>query len=128
MADAWLLDTDLLAEFLRGRPRAVAFLETLEGPLLVSVVSAAELWAGTRGKEEEKALETFLGAFEAVPVDLQAAREAGELRRKYGPSHGTGLADAMIAASARQRGARLVTFNRRHFPFVKDLVVPYRRG
>lgn len=127
MAAAHLLDTDVLVEFLRGRPRAVEFLESLEGALLVSAVSVAELFAGARGKDEEAALETFLGAFEVVPVDFDGGRDAGGIRRTYGPSHGTGLADAMIAASARRRGARLVSFNRRHFPFVNDLVVPYRR-
>ena len=127
MAAAHLLDTDVLVEFLRGRPRAVEFLESLEGTLLVSAVSVAELFAGARGKDEDAALETFLGAFE-VPVDFDAGREAGGIRRTYGPRHGTGLADAMIAASARSRGARLVSFNRRHFPFVNDLVVPYRRS
>ena len=125
---AHLLDTDVLVEYLRGRPRALSFLESLEGDLLVSAITVAELWAGARGKEEEAALETFLGAFEVLSVDLDTAREGGALRRKYGPSHGTGLADALIAASALRRGAKLVTFNRRHFPFVKDLLVPYRRS
>jgi predicted nucleic acid-binding protein len=127
MPSPLLLDTDVLVEFLRGRPRAAEFLESTEGSLAISAVSVAELFAGTRGKKEEAALETFLGAFEIVPIDAATAREAGKLRREFGRSHGTGLADAMIAASARRRGARLVTFNRRHFPFVKDLLVPWSR-
>ena len=128
MAPLLLLDTDVVVEFLRGRPRAAEFLESAEGPLAISAVSVAELFAGARGKTDEAAIATFLGAFEVVPVDAATAREAGRLRREFGPSHGTGLADAMIAASARHRGARLVTFNRRHFPFVEDLLVPWSRA
>lgn len=128
MPSPLLLDTDVLVEFLRGRLRAAEFLESTERSLAISAVSVAELFAGTRGKKEEAALETFLGAFEIVPIDAATAREAGKLRREFGRSHGTGLADAMIAASASRRGARLVTFNRRHFPFVKDLLVPWPRG
>lgn len=55
------------------------------------------------------------------------ARRGGEYRRDYGPSHGTGLADALIAATAEAVGATLVTFNRRHYPMVARVQVPYRR-
>ena len=51
----------------------------------------------------------------------------GLYRRDYGRSHGTGLADALIAATSEENGADLVTFNRRHFPMVSRLVVPYER-
>jgi len=37
------------------------------------------------------------------------------------------MADALIAASAKSRGAELVTFNRRHYAMVEDLTVPYER-
>lgn len=123
-----LLDTDVLVEYLRGRPRAIEYVESLDDELLVSAITVAELQAGARGGEEEAALEAFLGAFGVLPVDAAVAREGGALRRRYGPSHSTGLADAIVGASAQQRGARLVTVNRRRFPFVNDLTVPYRRG
>ena len=50
----------------------------------------------------------------------------GLYRRDYGQSHGTGLADALIAATAEENGATLVTFNQRHFPMV-EIRVPYER-
>ena len=71
----------------------------------------------------------FVLAFEVVPVDERLARSGGQLRREYHESHGVGLADALIAASAAEREAGLVTFNRRHYPMVDDLTIPYdRRG
>ena len=36
-------------------------------------------------------------------------------------------ADALIAASATARGAELLTFNRRHYPMLENVRVPYRR-
>jgi predicted nucleic acid-binding protein len=43
-------------------------------------------------------------------------------------SHGTGLADALIAASAEAAGATLVTLNRRHFPMLAEVLVPYAKA
>lgn len=40
---------------------------------------------------------------------------------------GTGLADALIAATVEENGAGLATFNRRHFPMVPRIKVPHER-
>jgi predicted nucleic acid-binding protein len=128
MATRHLLDTDILVEYLRGSERARTFLESLGGDLFVSTVSVAELFAGVRGEAEEESLDRFLQAFTLVAPDLAIARRAGLFRREFGKSHGTGLADALIAASAQAAGSVLVTFNRRHFPMAEPVLVPYRRG
>ncbi|HXC24442.1 MAG TPA: PIN domain-containing protein, partial [Gemmatimonadaceae bacterium] len=67
-------------------------------------------------------------AFEVSPVDPEIAEVGGLLRRDFGPSHGTGLVDALIAATARRSGARLVTLNDKHFPMLKHILIPYRKG
>jgi len=53
--------------------------------------------------------------------------QAGLWRRTYGRSHGTGLADALIAASASAAQATLVTLNRKHFPMLADVLVPFSK-
>ena len=126
MAERLLLDTEVLVEYLRGREEAVGYLVGLASDLYVSVISIAKLFAGVRGDEEERWLRQFLLAFDAVPVSEKVARTGGLYRRDYGPSHGTGLADALIAATAAESGAKLVSFNRRHFPMV-EITVPYER-
>lgn len=126
MAERLLLDTDVLVEYLRGREEAVEYLEGLTSDLYVSVISVAELFAGVRGDEEERSLRQFLLAFDAVPVNEKVARRGGLYRWDYGPIHGTGLADALIVATAEECGANLVSFNRRHFPMV-EITVPYER-
>lgn len=47
--------------------------------------------------------------------------------RDYRPSHGIGFAGALIAATAEENGADLVTFHRRHFLMVAEVTVPYDR-
>jgi predicted nucleic acid-binding protein len=124
VAERLLLDTDVLVEYLCGRPEAIEYLEGLGSDLFVSV---AELFSGVKGDQEERSLEQFLLAFTALPVTEGVARLGGLYRRDFRPSHGTGLADALIAATAEENGVNLVTFNRRHFPMVRKVAVPYGR-
>jgi predicted nucleic acid-binding protein len=124
MAERLLLDTDVLIDYLRGEPEAIYFLEHLEDPLLLSAISVAELFTWARPGKEMPALQDFLAAFDIIPIDQEVARQGGLFRGTYGPSHGSGLADALIAATAQIQGATLVTLNRRHFPMVK-VRVPY---
>jgi len=127
VAERLLIDTDVLIEYLRGRDEAAEYLEALSSDLLLSVISVAELFAGVKSDEEGKSLEQLLQAFIILPVTEKTARLGGIYRREYRPSHGTGLADALIAATAEDNGADLVTFNRRHFPMVSRVTVPYGR-
>ncbi len=125
MSERLLLDTDVLIEYLRGRPKAIEYLEGLTSDLYLSVISVAELFAGVEGDEEERSLKQFLLAFAILPVTEKVARLGGLYRRDFRSSHGTGLADALIAATAVENGTNLATFNRRHFPMVSRIAVPY---
>jgi predicted nucleic acid-binding protein len=127
VAERLLIDTDVLVEYLRGRSEAVEYLEGLTSDLYISVISVAELFAGVRDDEEEKSLKQLLLAFVILPVTEKSARLGGLYRRRYGGSHGTGLADALIAATSEEHGADLITFNRRHFPMISRITVPYER-
>jgi predicted nucleic acid-binding protein len=59
-----------------------------------------------------------------LDVDTAIARCAGSLRRAIGRSHGVGLLDMLIAATAEAHGAQLMTRNARHFPMLDDVIVP----
>src|SRR5262245_13209031 len=102
-----LIDTDVLIDYLRGRTEAVEYIDTLGGPLFLSVITVAELYAGVRDGAERAKLDTFVSAFGIIPVDPDIATTGGLYRRDYGKSHGTGLADALIAATATLRGLTL---------------------
>jgi predicted nucleic acid-binding protein len=126
--DLLAVDTDVLIDYLRDRPEAVTFLEDCQRPLAMSVITVAELYAGVRQGDERTRLDAFVEAFELLPLDSRAAAQAGLWRQRYGRSHGTGLADALIAACAAAAGATLATLNRRHFPMFSDLLVPYGKA
>jgi predicted nucleic acid-binding protein len=125
MADRLLIDTDVLIDYLRNRHEAVAYLETAAEPLLISVVTIAELYAGVKEGAERAKLDVFITAFEIASLDFAIAIAGGLHRRHYHKSHNVSLADALIAATAEQYQAKLVTLNRKHFPMLKDVIVPY---
>ena len=127
MAKKLLIDTDLLVDYLRELPAAVSYLESVKDELVTSAIVVAELHAGVREGEERTALGQLLSLFEVIPVDANLAERGGLLRRDFGPRHGTGLADAIIAATAQQTGAELITLNAKHFPMLQHVTVPYTR-
>lgn len=120
-----LIDTDVLIDYLRDRPEAVAYIDSLTEPLYISAITTAELYAGVREGSERAQLDQFLLAFTIIAVDVDIAVTGGLLRRDFGKSHGTGLADALIAATSIIHRLRLVGLNRKHFPMLPDMITPY---
>lgn len=82
---------------------------------------------GVRDGAELDALARLESLLEPIEVNRDIAVQAGLFRRDYGRSHGTGLVDAVIAASALASGSSLVTLNARHFPMLAGVIVPYRK-
>lgn len=128
MMPGLVLDTDVLIDFLRGQVEAVGYLESVSDELLTSVVTVAELFAGVREGEERRILEELLEEFRVVPVTREVAELGGLHRRDYRKSHNIQLADALIAATVEREQATLVTLNDKHFPMLKQVVVPYRKA
>lgn len=112
-----LVDTDVLIAVLRGYPEPSERLRSFmrRGPVFVSPVTIAEIFAGMRPAERDDT-EALLGLFESAPLDSAGGRLAGEFVAKFGPSHSTALPDALIAATAIGLGVPLWTQNKRHFP------------
>jgi hypothetical protein len=127
MAGPLLLDSDVLIDYLRGQADAVAFIGKTRRPLRIAAVTVAELYVGVREGEERQVLDRFLGLMEVVPVTQAIARQAGLWRRDFGKSHGTGLMDALIAATAELDRSTLVTLNEKHVPMLETVLVPYRK-
>jgi predicted nucleic acid-binding protein len=122
-----LPDTDVLVDFLRGYGKAVAFVNSNSQRIILSPIVIAELYAGIKGSEELAVLENFLSLFRIVPVSAEIARVGGLYRRDYGRSHGVGLADAILAATAEAENAELKTLNIKHYPMIKGLLPVYRK-
>ena len=127
MAGAILLDTDVLIDFFRGHGKSVAFVNAHSGRIILSSIVVAELYAGVKGDEEQAALERFVSLFRVVPVSAEIAKAGGLYKRDYGKSHGVGLADAILAASAEAENAELKTLNTKHYPMLKGLRPAYTK-
>ncbi len=127
MADAFLLDTDVLIDFLRGYDKAVAFVTANSHKILFSSIVIAELYAGIKGAAELSALDNFVTLFPVIPITSEIARIGGLYKRDFGKSHGVGLADAIIAATCESENAILKTLNVKHYPMIKGLKPAYKK-
>ena len=122
-----LVDTDVMVDFLRGNPKAVALIQKYSVSVILSSVVVVELYAGVRSDEELSKLDSFISLFRVVPMSLEIARTAGLYKKHYAKSHGVGVADAVIAATAEAENADLKTLNIKHYPMLKDLRPAYTK-
>jgi len=127
MADLILVDTDVIVDFLRGYKKAVAFVNECSFQIILSSVVVAELYAGVKGDAEHTILENFVSLFRVVPLTAEIAKAGGLYKRDFGKSHGVGLADAILAATADAEKAELKTLNVKHYPMIKGLKPAYNK-
>jgi tRNA(fMet)-specific endonuclease VapC len=130
MAARYLLDTNVLSDFVRGVPSVQARLRaTLPDEVAVSTITAMEVDYGlalkpARARGLRAVLDPFFEAVEVVPFSLEDARAAAAvraaLRRKGQP---IGPYDVLLAGSALARGLVFVTANTREFARVSGLLV-----
>ena len=125
MARLILLDTDVLVDFFRGHSKALVFLNAHSDRIILSSIVVAELYAGVKRDNEQAALDNFVSLFRVVPVSADIAKTGGLYKRDYGRSHGVGLADTIIAATAEAENAELKTLNIKHYPMLKGLRTAY---
>lgn len=129
MADTlYLIDTTILVDFLRGKKEAKAWLGGFaEGELAISVITAAELLAGSRNRQEQKRLEAELEQYDLILTSTAISSTAWEWYRQYRLSDGVGFFDCLIGASAHHYGLTVCTLNDKHFRPLPELRVerPY---
>ena len=85
MSKPLLIDTDVLIDYLREQPEAVTYIEGLTESLLMSAITAAELYAGVREGEERTKLDAFIKAFELNPIDQEIAVKKNDQTRENRP-------------------------------------------
>ena len=122
-----LLDTDVLVDFLRGYEKAVELVNRHSAGILLSSIVVAELYAGVKGATELQVLDNLVSLFPVVPVNAEIARAGGLYRGDYGKSHGVGLADALLAATAEAENAMLLTLDVKHYPMMAGLKAAYHK-
>lgn len=119
------IDTDILIWHLRGERKALNFLRRLRDgedfELWTGVMQRAEVVFFMRPVEKESTL-LFLSQFKTESIDQRRIDKAALLYRKWHPSHGIDINDAILAATAMQTGGRIFCLNRRHYPMPEVLV------
>lgn len=119
-----LIDTDILIWCLRGNPKAAKAIDGLENRL-ISQITRMELILGCRNKNEITLLKRFLveGSFRVIPLSQEIGNRADLYLEEKFLSHGVGLPDVLIAATASLQGQPLFTANAKHFRCFTDIQV-----
>ncbi len=123
-----LFDTNVLIDYMQGLGKALLFLEqNKDHDWYISTINITELYAGIRNSEEEKMISMLLQLFTVLSIDSDMAILAGKYKQQYGKSHGVCIADATIAALTLTNNLELVTCNKKHFPNLKNVTIPYKK-
>lgn len=119
----YLIDTNILIDHLRGDVSATQLLQDVEDGIIqaaISVINEYELLSGLKiSPSEEKKINELLSILPSIGVTSQTVRTAAHFRRVY---H-TAVVDALIAATAANAKAVLITRNIKHFKNIKELSI-----
>jgi len=127
----YLIDTDIVIDFLKNRPEVVNFFQKLGGELIkISIITFIEVQYGIKKsyqpKENEKRFNDFLKTFSISILPIEASNALKFIDVKLGlEEKKSPLADfdLLIAATAIANNLTLLTRNKRHFLRIKGLKV-----
>ena len=123
-----LFDTDVCIELLKGNKKVIVRRDQYDEPVGISFMSVAELYYGaeksTNPSKNHLIIETLLLSLEIIEPDLGILKRFGVIKAQL-HQKGSGIADAdiFIAATAMEKGTRLVTGNLKHFERIPGLTV-----
>jgi len=119
----YLVDTDIFIWYLRGNEKARELLHAID--FSISAVTYMELLQGMRDKRELRLLKKMITEWGigVIPVDEVITSKAIHLMESFSLSHALTMADALIAATALERGLRLATANDKHYRFIDALEI-----
>jgi len=120
-----VVDSSIIIDYLRGGKKWEDFIYAVETEedlqLYLPTVVIFELYSGTSTKGVKKLQEMvyFISQFQKIDLNENIARLAGELFREA--KKRISAADYIIAASALQAGAKVLTLNQKHFEQIPNI-------
>lgn len=117
-----VIDSSAIIDYLRGGIKWERFLLTIESSvdLYLPTIVIFELFSGKSSKKESDLVD-FIKHFKRIELNENIARKAGELYRDV--SFILGVSDYIIAASALEIEAAVVTLNEKHFKQIPGLQI-----
>jgi hypothetical protein len=118
---SYLLDTDILIDWLQNRPWARQLILAADVRLYCSEVTRKELLSkpGLKDSERQRILR-LMHRFRVLKVDSTVAVATSELLQKYA-DRPLRVNDALIAATAWIKKLPFVTRNRKHYQFITEI-------
>lgn len=123
----YLLDTTFIIDVLnerRGRYEVMRSLAVQQHELACCAINVTEVYSGMRGSEVLKT-DALLRSLEFIPITLDAAKRAGELRQHWERKGKTfSVPDTIIAAVCITEKLTLITDNRKDFSMPELTLYP----
>ncbi|OFW28054.1 MAG: hypothetical protein A3H97_16170 [Acidobacteria bacterium RIFCSPLOWO2_02_FULL_65_29] len=113
------IDSDILIWHLRGERKAASLLRRL------AAEEGTDLWIGALQRaevvffmqpDEIEATRSFLSQFKTEAATQVIIDRGADFYRKWHPSHGIDVNDAILAATAATTGGKIYTLNLKHYP------------
>ena len=113
------VDSDVLIWHLRGEEKAAKMLRSVASDesvaLWIGALQRAEVVFFMR-ENEIAATRAFLSLFKTAAVTAELVDAGGDLYRRWPPSHGIDVNNAILAATALASGGTIYTLNTKHYP------------
>ena len=118
-----LVDTDVIIDYLKGVKPAKGLLKSDNFDIYCSVLSKKELFskAGLREAERKRIIK-MLSTLKVLKIDNDINKKYILLIDKYGERQSS-IADYIIAATAWAKNLPLLTRNRKHFEYIKEITI-----
>lgn len=118
----YIIDTDILIDYLRLQEKAINFLDSLSRKeRCIAFLTVFELLKGCSNKEQEARISRFTKKFGILDLNADIAKTALQIYRVKRWTIGLGIADSFIAATALRYKCELVTRNIKHYQSIEDL-------
>lgn len=119
-----LIDASILIDYLRGGIVGTQFFDQIVNQnveFLIPTIIIFELFSGKSTKNPliAKKIADFIASFKRIELTEEIALRAGKLYRQTGKA--LGPQDYIIAASALELNATVVTLNKKHFEQIINL-------
>ncbi len=117
---SYLIDTDILIDWLHGKKTVIRFFQETKSIFYYSSITRKELLSACNSTSEKEKILNLLRTMRIIRVDPVIALKASEFLNKYS-SNPLYKSDSLIAATACVKKMVLVTRNRKHFDFIKEI-------